>query len=517
MSNPQNPIEHIVLLMLENRSFDHLLGNLHPQSPTFEGVNDRMCNVYEATGKTYYVSNNSSGDDPYLTPSAVPGEAFADINLQIFNATDPCRTAAPNMAGFINDWMAGTVTKYPGIPGGKECLLPWSPPWPQLPRAKNLAPGDIMFYFNTSGPNPQLPVTSYLARSYGISDAWFGSCPTQTIANRMFLHCATSGGYVDNPSYFDKLFPLPFPKLPSIFELLDGGNGPNCANWKVYFHDYPVSGMVDYVFQASGLDIFRRTPSPPVVCSFDEHDFGHLTRRPTFAEDIRNRTLPKYSCIEPRYGVRFPTNPPHPNPASNSNHPPDNMLYGEILQATVYNLLRSSEYYWPRTLLIITYDEHGGFFDHVIPPAAVPPGGIELPHPDWPGGFDRFGPRVPTIFVSPYMPAGSNIRPPGFSYIQNDGTSTTNGVTPFDHTSIIRTIIDCFHLQPESLTRRDAAAPGLLGALDFSQNPNESPGTIAPPDPPSAHHEPTAPHHHKHFAEMYEAIMHRIHSSRSKE
>ena len=328
MSNPQNPIEHIVLLMLENRSFDHLLGNLHPQSPTFEGVNDRMCNVYEGTGETYYVSNNSSGDDPYVTPSAVPGEAFADINLQIFNATDPSSIAAPNMAGFVNDWMAGTVMKYPGIPVGKECLLPWSPPWPQLPRAKNLAPGDIMFYFNTSGPNPQLPVTSYLARSYGISDAWFGSCPTQTIANRMFLHCATSGGYVDNPSYFDKLFPLPFPKLPSIFELLDGGNGPNCANWKVYFHDYPVSGMVDYVFQASGLDIFRRTPSPPVVCSFDEHDFGHLTRRPTFAEDIRNRTLPKYSCIEPRYGVRFPTNPPHPNPASNSNHPPDNMLWG---------------------------------------------------------------------------------------------------------------------------------------------------------------------------------------------
>lgn len=508
-----NSIENIVVLMLENRSFDNILGNLYPQSSKFEGVNpETMSNTYAVTGAVYPVSNTSSGN-PYTTPSVDPGESFADMNLQIFNNTDGSGTA--NMAGFVNDWMAGTG--YPGIPAGEPCKVLWwnVPPWPSLPRGSGLSPGDIMFYFNTASGSPQLPVTSYLAQNFGVSDAWFGSCPTQTFPNRLFLHCGTSGGYVNDLDYVcqDQFFPA----FGSIFQLLDGTTGPSSKNWKVYFHDYALAAMIDYVFRASGLDVpFHKAPSPPVVCNFDNNDFGASSVTPTFAQDIAAGNLPRYSFIEPRYGLSTLTNPPNPNPPPNSNHPPADVRYGEILIATVYNLLRNSNY-WPNTLLIITCDEHGGCFDHVIPPACtpVPPGGLVLPNGDWPGGFNRFGPRVPAIIVSPYMPAGSIVRPSGVSFNQNQpgGTSTTNGL-PFDHTSIIRTLIDCFSLTPTTLTPRDSIAPGLLDFLDFSLNPENSAGPVTVPAPPSED-ATLAAKQPNHLSEMYEALLQRARSKKS--
>ena len=493
MGNSLNLIENIVVVMLENRSFDTMLGTLYPNSPQFEGLklDGSMFNI--SNGVKYLVTNTSSGN-PFTTPTPDPGESFPDMNLQIFGTTSPGPTDVATMGGFVDDY-AATAGQY-DIPTGKEC--PFAPSWPPLPRVdptsqKSAAPGDIMFYFD---PPSQLPVTWQLANSFGVSDAWFGSCPTQTYPNRFFLNCATSGGYVEDVDYVCNLDL--WPNLPSIFELLDGAGGYNPANWKIYFHDVALASLIKYV-------LLSADSSAKMVCNFDTSDFGSDSKLPTFATDVQNKTLPKYSFIEPRYGG-INNLPP------NDNHPPFDVRNGETLLATVYNLLRGSSYYWPRTLLIITYDEHGGCFDHVIPPAAVAPGGTVLPGAST-FGFNRFGPRVPAILVSPYIPAKSIIRPAGFSYVQGSGTSTTNGVTPFDHTSVIKTIVECFNISSgaANLTQRDANAPSLADALSLTaNNVNNGPGSIALPQniPPS----PAAQDYH--LAEIYNGMVGKFGSSK---
>lgn len=445
--------------MLENRSFDNILGTLYPHSSTFEGLllDGSMANTYN--NKTYPVTNESSGNT-FTTPTPDPGESFPDMNLQIFNNTDGSGDAS--MGGFVNDWMA-TSEEYPGLPQGKECFF--APHWPSLPRSATQNPSDIMFYYTTSGSSPQLPVSGWLAKSFAVSDAWFGSSPTQTFPNRFFVNCATAGGYVNDVDYLCNL--EIWPNLPSIFELLDAGGGPNPANWKVYFHDYPITSMIKYVLEA-----------PELVRNFNTSDYGPLTKSPTFFDDLNNHTLPKYSFIEPRYGGID-------NLPANSNHPPHNVIEGEILLATVYNAIAQSHHYWPRTLLIITYDEHGGCFDHVVPPTAIPPGGIVLRGASS-FGFNRYGPRVPAILVSPYIAPRTVLRPEGFAYnAVSGGITTTNGITPFDHTSIVKTVIEVFNVEPANLTERDLNAPSLLSALTLTSANMNSPGPVAVPPPPA--------------------------------
>jgi len=487
MANSLNLIENIVVVMLENRSFDSILGSLYPNSSTFEGLkfDGSMSNSWNNT--PYPVTNKSSNPNPFVTPSPDPGESFADMNLQIFNNATPPTGAAANMAGFVNDFMAAKG-QYP-IPVGQQCSF-IKAGWPSLPRT-NPSPtaGDIMFYFNPS----QMPVSSMLAKSFAVSDAWFGSSPTQTYPNRLFLNCATSGGYVNDLDYACNL--EIWPNLPNIFALLDGAGGYNIANWKVYFHDISLAVFIKYVLLSA---------QSHNVCNFDDTDFGPNSKLPTFEQDIHSQTLPKYSLIEPRYGGSgIDSLPP------NDNHPPYDVRYGEILVGTIYNLLRGSAYYWPRTLLIITYDEHGGCYDHVIPPAAVAPGGTVLPNPST-FGFNRYGPRVPAILVSPYIQAGSIIRPDGFSYVQGTGTSTTNGVTPFDHTSVIRTIVECFNLNGgnANLTNRDKNAPSLAAALTLgSNNMNNGPSGMQLPilDTP-----PVKGQYQSHLTEIYKAMLARL-------
>jgi phospholipase C len=175
-----------------------------------------------------------------------------------------------------------------------------------------------------------------------------------------------------------------------------------------------------------------------------------------FLADAQTGSLPSYSFIEPRYFADlFGTYIP------NDEHPPHNVVYGEQLIASVYNALRSSPC-WKQTLLVITYDEHGGCFDHVAPPKAVPPDGkINNAY-----GFDfsAYGVRVPAVIISPYMAPGSKL------HEGRDGT-------PFDHTSIIRTVRDLFGLGGP-LTARDAAAPSLMEMLDLALPTNDGPLSV---------------------------------------
>jgi phospholipase C len=466
-TDPWQNIEHIVVLMLENRSFDTMLGGLYPTSPIFEGVSAANTNASSQTGQVYAPSNTSSSANPFGTPAVDPGESFLDMTLQLYDTTSPSSSATPAMSGFVDDYMA-TPSEYPQLPNGGF--------WCPLPRP-GAVPGDIMFFYTTSSASPQLSVTGQLAKAFGVSDAWFGSAPCQTWPNRLFAACATAGGCVNDIDYtaLQNLLHMPT-SYDSIFKLLDGGGNPSPANWKVYWHDTPaLSVLCEYV-----SNIWSDRADGSCVTNFDDSDFGSSAVTPSFATDCAQGTLPKFSWIEPRYSPDGIISP-------NSSHPPYDVRFGELLLANVYNALRQSKH-WQNSLLIVTYDEHGGCYDHVIPPAAVAPGGTNLPYTSAPNfGFTMYGPRVPALLISPYIAAGSVIRPPGFAFNRGTKTSTTNGVLPFDHTSIIASANESF-ISPTravTLTARDKAAPSLASALNLAAGTNQGPFSVPLPQVPA--------------------------------
>jgi phospholipase C len=390
-------IRHVVVLMLENRSFDSMLGFLYPKSDDFDGLVGTESNAWtDADGKLETVS---VWNDPHLTAASVctpdpdPGEAFSDIDMQIHGV-------APNpspMSGFVANYMQQPITdKFPD------------------PRA-------VMHVFKPD----QVPIISTLAKAFAVSDRWHASAPCQTWPNRFFAHAASAGGKVNNTP--DHLF-----EMPNVFNLLWDAN----KSWRVYFHDIP---------QCAALT--RLWPYLPT----------HFSLFDDFLSDAKAGNLPAYSFIEPRYFADTVL-----NLVPNDEHPPHNVAYGEELVAGVYNAVRQGPG-WNNTLLLITYDEHGGCYDHVPPPAATPPGGEPLDG----FAFDSFGVRVPAVIVSPYIKPGSVLRP--------------SGPTPFDHTSIIATLRDAFGIG--SLTPRDAAAPSLLPFLTESPD-NAGPTRLDAPAPP---------------------------------
>ncbi len=383
--------------MLENRSFDCMLGRLYPYDADFRGLTLNESNHY---GMTYGVWN-----DPTMTeataciPDPDPGEAFDDMNVQLFGAEGRTSTAVANMSGFALNY--GTL---PATVGYRD-------------------PGAVMHYFTVD----QVPVISALATSFGVCDYWHASAPCQTWPNRFFVHTGTALGFVDN-----KTFKIPF-EAPSLFRRLE-----DCGkNWRVYFHDMPQSILIKDILS---------------------HALGHYHFFSQFLADAHSGLLPAYSFIEPQYFTDlFSSRIP------NDQHPPHNVLYGEQLIAQVYNAVRSSPC-WKSTLLIITHDEHGGCYDHIVPPPAISPDGIINNQDQF--GFNQYGVRVPAVIVSPWIAPGSKIRP----FQRDQGP-------PFDHTSIIRTVREIFGLGPR-LTARDEVAPSLVPALNLAAPNNDGPPSL---------------------------------------
>ena len=392
-------IEHVVVLMLENRSFDCMLGRLYPDDPDFRGLTLKESNTYGSAPIPVW-------NDPGMNAAAAcipkpdPGELFTDMNVQLFG-TDPPPAGPPQMSGFAANY-AGQKPSQDGVP----------------------RPRDVLHYFTPD----QVPVISTLAKAFGVSDAWHASAPCQTWPNRFFAHTATSLGHVDNHT-----FPIPYPAA-SVFHRLETVG----KSWRVYFHDMPQSSLL--------RDIWL-------------YALFHFRGIHQFLADAHNGALPTYSFIEPRYFADL-----FLNNIENDEHPPANVLYGEQLTAMVYNAVRQSPC-WKETLLIVTYDEHGGCYDHVPPPAAVPPD----TNNQYGFDFDRYGVRVPAVIISPYIPAGSKIRP-----VANGGGAPY----PFDHTSIIATLRALFPSIGANLTERDAAAPDLLSALSLPFPTNDGPDQV---------------------------------------
>ena len=384
-------IRHVIVLMLENQSFDRLLGFVTLDDPTqkLDGLTGAESNplapphdmtpvpVLRLTAPTAYVT------DPG------PGHEFEDVNEQLFGDRAASDTKTPTNSGFVLNYSRQ-----------KDA---------QGRRLGDLGRG-IMH-----GLDPALvPVITTLARSFVVCDRWFCSIPGPTWPNRFFLHAATANGLLDTPEVPDQLatefWNSPY-EMRSIFDSLTDKGVP----WAVYYDDYA---------QAFALRRLHRHADRFV--KFEQ-----------FAHDVEHGTVPAYAFIEPRSfsGPGYP---------ANDQHPPHHLLDGERLIANVYDTIRGNEDLWRRSLLVILYDEHGGFYDHVPPPPAVPPDG----RPARSSGFayDRLGLRVPAILVSPWVGEGRVDH------------------TVYDHTSLLATLKKVFGL-PAFLTARDAAANTFEGNL----------------------------------------------------
>jgi phospholipase C len=401
-SNQLSSIQHIVVLMLENRSFDHMLGylyadaeNISPAGDRFEGLNGDESNPGK-TGKAVSVYEIQESDSySYYQPGADPGEGYTETNSQLFGTnTAPVPPTATNQ-GFVTDF---------NYTLGWETTEKWS-----------ILPGttatSIMGIFTPA----MLPILSGLARGFAVCDHWFASLPTETLPNRAFVSAGTSQGHMDDKteSY----------TCPTIFGLLTN----NKISWSIY-------GYIDPPLTRQNF---------PDTINAPDANFGLFT---DFQKAAAAGTLASYVFLEPSW-----------DSAGNSQHPNYDVALGEQLIHDVYYALRNGPN-WNQTLLIITYDEHGGCYDHVAPPTnAVPPDATVGEY-----GFDfkRFGLRVPTVLVSPLIAMGTVFRVPANSMA-------------LDHTSILKTIENRWGLQ--NLTARDAAAPDVSAALTLSTPRTDDP------------------------------------------
>jgi len=414
-------IDHVILLMLENRSFDHLLGYLYPRSGDFDGLDGTESNRDLAGTAVSVYPITPENENAYYYPLANPAEGFEATNEQLFSSD-----TAPADGKAAND---GFVTSF-----ARALAKPAHPLDPELVGAE---PSSIMGMYSPE----TLPVLSGLAKGFAVCDRWFASVPTQTFPNRAFAVAGTSLGYTDNSAHGVPPF-----NTPSVFgKLADAGQ-----TWKIYGYSNRPLTANDFP------DTVHPGPGCTVESGFEK-----------FQSDVASGQLAAFSYIEPEWAEYPSSNVPpsttqaddeHNFQVENDQHPVSNLAVGEKLIYDVYTALSSNQAVWEKSLLIITYDEHGGIYDHVPPEAgATPPDDIIGD-----SGFDftRFGVRVPAVIVSPLIPAGTVFRAPA-------------GSPPYDHTSIIATLRARFNLGP--LGKRDAIAPHLGPVLTLSEPRRDDP------------------------------------------
>jgi phospholipase C len=407
-------IKHVFALMLENRSFDHMLG-LSGITGT-DAVTHAPTQVNGAPAGTF----NSWKGTPYpFMPPAVdpmgtdPYHEFSDVLEQLCgdSAVYPAGGPYPpiSSSGFVSNFAVD---------------------------AKSPSPGDVMKSFIS----PRLPILTALAQEFAVCDSWFCSMPGPTWPNRFFALGASSAGLDHSPTTDET----------ALWETLDGFQFQNGSIFEAASGFFPFKKKLKWRIYA-GNKIFTLAHALKGIHIWD------VTRYAEFARDIRDPNYPaEFTWIEPNYG--------HVTSGfidGSSQHPLDGVLHGEDLIKTTYEAIRNSPL-WESSMLIITWDEHGGFFDHVAPPAATPPGD----KPMFQGAnqygfaFDRYGPRVPAVVISPLIPRG------------------TIDHRPYDHSSILATVERLFHLR--SLTGRDRAALDLRSLASLPSPRPDAAETIAP-------------------------------------
>jgi phospholipase C len=421
MANKLGNINHIVQLMLENRSFDQMLGYLYAdhgnKSPTgdkLEGLSGDESNPDDTGRQVRIFKISPKSDHTYLWPGADPGEGFYNTNLQLFSDQHPAAGAPATNKGFVVNFKSAIASDL-------------------SKKYKDTLPGTVASEIMGAYAPETLPVMSTLAKGFAVCDHWFASVPTQTVPNRAFAGAGTSQGRLDNHV---KTF-----TCTSIYGALSKAG-----------HDWAIYG-----YNGSPL---TRTDFPDTLHAAAKH-FGHFS---DFKKKALAGTLPAYTFLEPSFGAQ-----------GNSQHPNYDVAAGEQLIRDVYNALRQGKG-WNNTLLIITYDEHGGNFDHVAPPTTATPPDSTVGEFDQ-FDFKRFGVRVPALLISPYIKAGTMFRP-------------AKGVV--DHTSVLRTIESRWGLAP--LTKRDRDAPELGDVLSLGAPRTDDPlSGVEAPLSSAIHPSPSAP------------------------
>jgi phospholipase C len=447
-------LEHVILLVLENRSFDHLLGYLNHPSDEFDGLANR------SDLGNYLNPRNSSS--PWYPPQRaheflLPGDPDHEHNAVLGQIK---RVGSVVNAGFVHSYVDKAL-RAAGHEDRRRFLHTWSRRlviasvvatlflvvaqvwWGALVglivAGLGVAVGAMTRGMRVTGAEQDeanrrapfvmravesdvVPVLSTLAREFGLCQRWFCSVPGETWPNRNFFHAGTSSGSVN--------IELGLYRDRTIFQILDEAH----RSWKVYYGQFPPEVFCyPYVLERS------------VECSGRLQDLFH---------DLDRGTLPTYAFVEPHQGLLGKR-------PSCSQHPGNNLLdkddgsdfqAAERLIGEIYQRLRENSELFSKTLFVIAYDEHGGLYDHRRPPLAT---AVKARNDTWTRrvirwlsarnfsfrfGFRRLGPRIPCVVVSPWIPAhtiDTRIR---------------------DHTSIPRTLRKLFAPHSRALSRREAKA-----------------------------------------------------------
>jgi phospholipase C len=378
-------LKHIVVLMMENRSFDHMLGSLAAVNPKIDGVTAALSNP--DTNGNLVKPQPLAEFQAQLQPD--PDHHFPAVDLQIFGgSTDPNRTA--NMQGFVKSYF----NQQKDVQHSQK----------------------IMYYFAQS----QLPVLTTLALEFAVFNRWFASIPGPTICNRAFAHYGTSFGRVDmNVLYVNEPF-------KSIYSRLVNATPKHTA--KLYYYDTASSTM----------EVANLLQNEPEL-------FGTYAQ---FLDDCDKGTLPDYSFIEPNYNDHDGDSGEE---VANDQHPDHNVQAGELFIATVYQAIKKNDDLWKSTALLIVYDEHGGIYDHVPPPACQPDQFTASANDTGTGmefKFDRLGVRVPAILVSPWIAKGTVVDRV-FDHASIPGTITKFFLGDYSPRSPRETNADVF-IEPDS-------------------------------------------------------------------
>jgi phospholipase C len=414
--------DHVVMVTFENRSFDNLLGRLYQpgEVAAFEGaVGKELSNPIPEGAKfgadrefvPYAIAPNMDVPNPDCE------DDLAHVNTQLFGVVEPRRIRgvasdrtspplnlpadprrAPTMDGFVLDYISAFIERV-----GRE------------PTYQEYA--EVM-----TGYTPeQVPVISALARGFATFDHWFCDVPSQTFSNRSFCNAGTASGFVLNNPYAN--FPL-HNDAETIFERLDAAG----LTWRVY---------VDRCMRCSVTGMIH-------AARLAEQFATNFSTLDDFFEDADDGRLPAYSVIEPC--LMHAHNDYHPAlnplPPNRSADTPSAILGGEDLLARIYTAVRTSSSVdgsnFANTLLLVTFSEHGGTYDHV-PPPRVPPPDSAAPAGQLGFRFDRAGLRVPTVAVSAHIEPRTVVN------------------AEYTNTSLIRTLRERWPLGPP-LTFRDANA-----------------------------------------------------------
>ena len=386
-------IDHIIVLLMENRSFDHMLGYLKllEGRTDVDGLTAKMSNSLPGGGATRVHQLAST-----VFPRS-PLHGHTSVLQQI---------AEGKMSGFLKSFADDSPL---------------------------VDPEPIMGFYN----GEQLRTYDLLARTFVVCDRWFCAFPGPTWPNRF---CAISGAtpIKNNPEIASR--EIGYVGLATIFDALSAAD----VEWAYYENDVSFLRMVNQ-FRLDDRRVI------PVATKFDADD-----REDGFFKRVKDGTLPAVTYIDPNFSDIPPLN------TANDDLAPADVGRGQVLIGNIYDALVDSAL-WPKTLFVVTYDEHGGFFDHVCPPG-LPFADDSAAQPEVASGVTHLGVRVPAFVVSPWVPARAS----------NE---------TFDHTSIVKTILQRFlrHRMPDFGLRVRAAQH--LGVLLTNDAPRLDVPRVNPPPP----------------------------------